>query len=65
MATGRPLDLLKDFEHLLLGGAVNPRIGYGSFPVPQMSLLLIETGELASFQSVALHILNSQGYSVF
>jgi hypothetical protein len=45
----RPLDLLEDLQHLLLGRAVNPRIRDCSLPVRQVLLLLLEARELVAF----------------
>ena len=53
------LDLAKHFAHLLLRRAVNPRVGDACFPLGEMLVLLLQAGEGASFQAVALDILDS------
>ena len=51
---------IKDLEHLLLGGPMNPRVSNRPLPVQQVLPLFFETGERVPLQAVALDILHSR-----
>ncbi len=53
------LDFMEQLVDLLLGRAVNPRVGCGPFPVGQEAILLFDVVERAGLEGVVLDVLQS------